>query len=384
MSVTPTIRGGVPPALAVEGLTKSFRGRTALADVSFAVPAGSLTVILGPAGAGKTTTLRAVAGLERPDRGRVLLRGEDAAGREPRARDVAMIFDNLALYPDKTGFENLASPLRLARRPQAEITAGVEAVAATLRISHVLRRLPRTMSGGERQRVAIGRALVREPSLFLLDEPLSSLDAALRTELRAELKRLQRERGATFLLATPDFAEALALADTVVMLRAGRVMQVADPQRLYDEPADRETARFVGAPEINLVPAAYTPRLGGRLSVAGATVPAPAALAAAFGLAETAFEAGIRPEHLTLAEPASAAIRGALSDVEPLGLRSVLTVATGEGELRLVADASAAARLSLGEVVGLDLATERVLAFHRDTGVRIPLSSTPFTTKEAA
>lgn len=359
------------PVLAVDGLSKSFRGHPALTDVSFTVPSGSLTVILGAAGAGKTTILRAIAGLETPDSGRILLRGQEAAGREPRDRDVAMIFDNLALYPNKTGFENIASPLRLARQPQDKIDAAVASVAATLKIAHVLRRQPRTMSGGERQRVALGRALVREPSLFLLDEPLSSLDAMLRIELRAELKRLQRERGATFLMTTPDFAEAIAVADKAVMLRAGRVVQISDAQTLYDAPADREVARFVGAPEINLLRAAVSDGEAGTIRLAGSAFPMPTEFLARLRTSGPAFEAGLRPEHLKLVEPADAAVRGTLTDIEPLGLRSALTIRNEEAELRMVADANVARRLSIGDTLGLDIATDRLVAFDAATGRRL-------------
>ena len=360
-----------PPILAVDRLSKSFRRQPALADVSFSVRAGSLTVVLGAAGAGKTTLLRVIAGLETPDGGRVLLRGEDAAGREPRDRDVAMIFDNLALYPDKTGFENIASPLRLARKPQAVIEASVGAVAATLKIAHVLQRRPRTMSGGERQRLALGRALVREPSLFLLDEPLSSLDAMLRIELRAELKRLQRERGATFLMTTPDFAEAIAVADEVVMLRAGRVVQIADAQTLYEAPADREVARFVGAPEINVVRAEILDEQAGTVRRAGGALTSPADVRARMGRSARTFDAGLRPAHLGLAEPADAAVRGRLVDIEPLGLKSALTIRNDDAELRLVAEVTVARTLRLGDTLGLEVATDRLVAFDIATGRRL-------------
>lgn len=355
------------PALVIEGLTRTYRATRALDGIDIVVPEGSLTVILGAAGAGKTTTLRLVAGLERPNDGRILIRGRDVAGLDPASRDVAMIFDNLALYPNRTGFENIASPLRVRRMKESVVAERVEAVAATLRIAHVLKRLPRTMSGGERQRVALGRALVRDPQLFLLDEPLSSLDAMLRIELRAELKRLQRDLGRTFVMTTPDFAEAMAVADTVVMLREGRVVQVADPQTLYDAPADREVARFVGAPEINLVAAEAAGE--GRVHLAGTTLPAATLFARPPAAAR--FEAGIRPEHLTLADPATAPIRGAVVDVEPLGLDSTVTVATGEADLRLVVEAGAARSLRLDETVGLAPTGARFLAFATEGGARL-------------
>ncbi|HEY9214890.1 MAG TPA: ABC transporter ATP-binding protein [Ancylobacter sp.] len=359
------------PALRVEALCKSFRKTQALAGVDFCVPEGSLTVLLGAAGAGKTTTLRVIAGLDRPDSGRVFLRGEDAGAREPKDRDIAMIFDNLALYPNKTGFENIAHPLRIHGMARADIEAHVAQVSATLRIGHILQRLPKTMSGGERQRVALGRALVRQPTLFLLDEPLSSLDAMLRIELRAELKRLQREFGYSFLFATPDFAEAMAVADTVVMLREGKVVQVADAQTLYERPADREIARFVGAPEINLLPAQFDAAEGGRVRVCGASLEAPAALRAALGTSDIAFDAGIRPEHLRLVDPARASIRAGVTDIEPLGLKSAITAHSDGAELRLVVDAVQARGMALGEAVGLSVDIHQLHAFDRASGLRL-------------
>lgn len=358
------------PLLEIDRLSKSFRETRAVDAVSFTVPEGSLTVLLGPAGAGKTTTLRLVAGLDRPDGGRIVLRGRNMARLEPKDRDIAMIFDNLALYPDKTGFANIASPLRIQGLAREEIERRVSEMAARLRIAHVMHRLPKTMSGGERQRVALGRALVRRPRLFLLDEPLSSLDAMLRIELRAEMKRLQREFGYTFLLATPDFVEAMAVADSVVMLREGRVVQVADAQTLYDAPVDREVARFVGAPEINILPARLD-GAAGRVAVAGGSMEIRADRSAALRNAVSGFDLGLRPEHVTLADPATAPIRGSLYEVELLGLKSALTVRNDEAELRLIVDTRDARGLAVGETLGLEAAGERALAFDRTTGHRL-------------
>lgn len=355
------------PALDVEGIHKWFGTKMALGNVGFSAAPGSLTVILGPAGAGKTTTLRMIAGLDKPDSGTIALHGINVQGVEPKDRDIAMIFDNLALYPNKTGYENIASPLLIRNMPRQEIQERVFALAATLRISHVLKRLPKTMSGGERQRVALGRALIRTPRLFLLDEPLSSLDAKLRIELRAELKRLQRDRGCTFVLATPDFNEAMAIGDTVIMLREGRVVQIDTPQRLYDAPVDREVALFVGAPQINLVAADYQPALG-IMQTMGASLPVPEHITQALCGIPTSFELGIRPENLQLAAQ-EADISGKLLDVEPLGLKSVLTVGNDHGQLRLLVNSMQVTHLRVGDTVGLTLLhTHKMLAFDRQTG----------------
>jgi ABC-type sugar transport system ATPase subunit len=360
-----------PAALEVCGLSKAFGKNAALNDIGFAVPEGSLTVLLGSAGAGKTTTLRLIAGLDRPDSGRVVMRGCDMTALEPKDRDIAMIFDNLALYPDKTGFANIASPLSIRGAEKSDIENRVAQISSTLRIAHVLNRLPKTMSGGERQRVALGRALIRKPGLFLLDEPLSSLDAMLRIELRAELKRLQRDLGATFLLATSDFSEALAVADSVIMLRGGRIVQVATAQSLYDDPVDREVARFVGTPEINLLEAVYEPASQGTIRVAGASIAGLTRLQKSLPKGGGPFEIGIRPEQLKLSPLEAAPIQARVFDVEPLGLRSMLTVKNEEAEMRLVIDAGAVRGYEVGDAVGINVIDANLLAFDTVSGIRI-------------
>jgi multiple sugar transport system ATP-binding protein len=378
-----TIRQG-GAALIVEDLSKSFRNKTALDGVGFAMPEASLTVILGPAGAGKTTTLRLIAGLDRPDAGRVSIGGRDVTGWEPKDRNVAMILDSLALYPDKSGFQNIASPLLIRGTPKDEVETRVTEMAKLLKVNHILDRLPKTMSGGERQRIALGRALVRSPSLFLLDEPLSSLDAMLRIELRAELKRLQREHGYSFLLATPDYNEALTLADTVIMLRQGRVVQTAAPQDLYDRPRDLETARFVGAPQINLLDASLDPDGPGRIRAAGGFLPLPPDLSGSGAALPPDFVLGVRPENLRLIDPArepsgpssptapAAALFARLLDIEVLGRKSVATVRNESAELRVLLDSSQARAFREGDIVGLGVADpSRLLAFHPGSGLRL-------------
>ncbi|MDR1947711.1 MAG: ABC transporter ATP-binding protein, partial [Desulfovibrio sp.] len=288
-------------AVAVCGLCKRDGPEKVLDDISFAVPRGRFTVLLGPAGAGKTTILRLLAGLETASAGTIFMDGIDIAGVEPKDRDIAMIFDNLALYPHKTGFQNIASPLVSRKISRDEITRRVEEIAVKLHILQILERFPKTMSGGERQRIALGRALVRSPRIFLLDEPLSSLDAPLRFELRSVLKRLQREQGHSFLMATPDFNEALAVADSVIMLRAGKVVCTAPPQEIYDHPADVQAALFVGSPQINILPAEHS---DGVIRCLGIPLPVPPPLAAALngpaGTPVRVFRLGIRPENIEL------------------------------------------------------------------------------------
>lgn len=363
------------PVLIVENLAKSFQGKPALEKVAFTAPAASFSVLLGPAGAGKTTTLRIIAGLDRPDAGRTLVNGRDMAGWEPKDRNISMILDNLALYPNKTGFENIASPLRIRGMQKNEIEARVADMAHMLKIGHTLKRLPKTMSGGERQRIALGRALIRTPSLFLLDEPLSSLDAKLRIELRAELRRLQRERGCSFLMATPDYNEAMAIADTVIMLRKGRVVQIAAPQELYDQPVDREAALFVGAPLINLVAARRTGQGdAARLLTAGGNFPLPASLAGMPLPHEAPFELGVRPVNLVLADPERASMRGELADIEPLGLKAALTVKNEVCDLRVLVSSATARTVRMGQTVGLGVKNPDALnAFDADSGRNLGL-----------
>lgn len=365
------------PALVTRDLSRAFGGLKAVEGVNLSVKPGEFMVILGPAGAGKTTTLRMIAGLEAPDRGSVILDGADVTAFEPKDRNVAMIFDSLALYPNKTGFENIATPLRIRGMATDAIRTKVEALAGVLQVQHILGRLPKTMSGGERQRIALGRALIRDPSIFLLDEPLSSLDAKLRVELRAELKRLQRERGATFLCATPDFAEAMAVGDRIAVLIGGMIRQVATPQTLYNQPADRDVARFVGAPEINLVSTEYDPANGGRLRIAGIETGAAPHHKHLFNGAATRFESGLRPEQILVAPAETGPANGRIVDSEPLGVKTALTVDTGGTLLRAAVPERVAARLGIGADVHLRFDVARSLCFDPDNGRRLGAADQP-------
>lgn len=364
------------PLLLIEGLRKSFRDKVALDGIGLDILPASLVVVLGPSGAGKTTLLRTIAGLEEPEQGSIFLDGVDTAGLEPKDRDVAMIFDNLALYPNKTGFDNIASPLVIRKISSAEIDRRVSEIAKTLRISYILKRLPKTMSGGERQRIALGRALIRNPKLFLLDEPLSSLDAKLRIELRAELKRLQRDHGHTFFMATPDFQEAMAVADTIVVLRQGRVIQIGSPYEIYHYPYDREVALFVGAPLINLVQAEISTDNGeSTMSVCGGSFPLPPHLSLPSDTRKAVCEIGIRPENLCITGEDSADFHAKVVDTEPQGFKSVITVETGSIEMRLLTDNSIAAESCCGQSVGVSIYDKsRIIAFSPKNGRRLSIA----------
>jgi multiple sugar transport system ATP-binding protein len=360
------------PVLELRSISKNFGGTQALKDVNLVVPHGSLIVLLGPAGAGKTTTLRIIAGLDAPSSGQVFIEGMDFTQHQPNQRDIAMIFDNLALYPNKTGYENIASPLRIARTPKNEIKARVMEMADLLKIRHILERTPATFSGGERQRVALGRAMIRQPRFYLLDEPLSSLDFMLRIDLRTELKRLQQESGRTFLFATPDYTEALALADTVCVLIEGEVRQIAKAQELYDEPVDRDVARFVGNPPINIIPARLT-RDNGTASLAIGTLnmALPAEMEHGLPSSISDVEIGLRPEHVHMvgADSTESHLTGTVNDMEPLGMHT--TVGVNLGGVDLFFTVPGVQEFKDGDKVEMHVDMESILFFDPKTGLRL-------------
>ena len=249
-------------SLRLENVTKRFGNVTALSDVSLEIEDGEFFAVLGPPGAGKTTLLRTIVGLERPDSGDVYADAERITDVYPGDRDIAIMFQNLALYPDKTVFGNLAFPLKQRKLPKDDIKARVQKTAGILHIDHLLKRKPGKLSGGERQRVALGRALVRDPRAFLFDEPLSALDALLRLEMRAELKHLQRDLGRTLVYVTHDQVEAMSMPDRVAVLRDGVVQQVDAPEDVYHRPVNRFVATVVGSPPMNFIPCTVAARNG--------------------------------------------------------------------------------------------------------------------------
>ena len=248
-------------SITLQGISKQFGRVQALSGLDVEIADGEFFVLLGPSGAGKTTTLRVIAGLEHPDAGRVCMNGEDMTAAAPYQRDCAFVFQQYSLYPHLSVYDNLAFPLRapMRRMPEDEIRRRVERVAATLHIESKLQRKATALSGGEMQRVAIGRALVREPRVYLMDEPLSSLDAKLREELRVELKRLQRASGATVVYVTHDQVEATTMADRIAILEGGRIQQVGTPEEIYQAPVSVHVAQRLGSPAINVLPAQWFP-----------------------------------------------------------------------------------------------------------------------------
>ncbi len=303
----------------VRNVTKSFGDHVAVDDLSLRIADGEFVLLLGPTGAGKTTTLRLIAGLERPDSGSIQIAGRDATRLDPASRDVAFVFQQYSLYPHLSVFENLAFPLRSPARKMTEaaIRERVEAVSKLVRIHHKLENKSTKLSGGEMQRVAIGRALVRQPSIFLMDEPLSSLDAKLRGELRLELKRIQTELGATVLYVTHDQIEAMTMADRIGILAEGRLVQIGTPREIYTQPANLHVAARLGQPAINLLPVDL---LGATTAPAGTRV------------------IGARTEHLRIEKSTNGNADGTVDWIEHLGDQNHLHIRVKDRRLTTLTD----------------------------------------------
>jgi multiple sugar transport system ATP-binding protein len=341
--------------LLLRGISKRFGEVQAIADMNLEVASGEFIVLLGPSGAGKTTTLRLAAGLERPDAGQVFIGGHDMTTLAPALRDVTFVFQQYSLYPHLNVFDNLAFPLRspMRRIPEVEVRRKVTEVAKMLRIDDKLSNPATNLSGGQMQRVAIGRALVREPAVTLMDEPLSSLDAKLRNDLRLELKRIQQDLGATLLYVTHDQTEAMTLATRIGVLEKGRLVQVGTPQQIYQDPVSAYVAARLGAPRINLLP-----------RDAVGTLPAPAAAATV----------GVRPDGTRLA-PANGHDRGhaqaLVRRIEHLGDQTHVHVALGgtSSDVELITLCRDTTGLEPGRAVSVEFSAP---LFFDAAGQRIP------------
>lgn len=349
------------------GLRKSFGEVQALDGVDLDVPDGSFFVVLGPSGAGKTTTLRAIAGLEKLDGGSVHLDGRDATADTPAARDLAMVFQSYALYPRRTAYDNIASPLRARKASSSDIAAAVQQVSALLHIERLLQRRPAQMSGGEMQRVALARALVRRPRAFLMDEPLTNLDLKLRVEMRTELTRIHRTLGGTFLYVTNDQVEALSMADHIAVLRDGRVQQVGTPTEVYERPANQWVAGFVGSPRISLLACRAE---GDRLVGAeGWSLPRPRWTTAEDG---RPLLLGLRAEDVSVEKRGETALAGELYGLEPLGDRTVVDVKVGSETVKVKARPTVTG--TPGQRVSVTVDLDRAHIF--DAGTGLALSTT--------
>jgi multiple sugar transport system ATP-binding protein len=364
--------------LRISGLHKYYGSVHAVRGVDLEIPAGEFAVLVGQSGCGKSTLLRTIAGLEDADDGTIEIGGQVVNDQPPRNRDIAMVFQNYALYPYMTVYDNIAFGLRARKTPAAEIDAKVKEAARTLAIAHLLERFPRQLSGGQLQRVAIGRAIVRNARLYLFDEPLSNLDAQLRDEMRGEIKRLHQELGKTMIYVTHDQIEAMTMADRIVLLRDGRIEQQGAPLELYERPATRYVAGFLGSPPMNFIDAELAfADSGAQVRVPGGPVLGlPAARAQRLaGRRPGPVVLGLRPEHIARAD-ASALRPGAVRHaatielVLPTGARSYATFRLGAAAV--VAELHAHDVSHPGEQVELAIDMDRAVLIDPDTEQVIP------------
>jgi multiple sugar transport system ATP-binding protein len=319
--------------ISLEKLTKSFGANTVVHAIDLEIADGEFVVFVGPSGCGKSTTLRMIAGLEDITAGDLRIAGEIVNDRAPKQRNIAMVFQNYAIYPHLTVAQNIGFGLYTAKLDKAEKQKRIEAAARTLDLQDLLKRRPSELSGGQRQRVAIGRAMVRDPVAFLFDEPLSNLDAQLRGQMRIEIKRLHQRLGSTIVYVTHDQVEAMTMADRIVVMRDGRILQVGTPTEIYENPADVFTARFIGSPAMNLLPARAADNA---ITVTGATN----SLAAKAPPASTALIVGVRSHDLIVGaapSPGGLTLSGSISAVEPLGAETLVHVALGDAEITATA-----------------------------------------------
>lgn len=338
-------------SLELRNIRKAYGETPVLDDVSLHMEAREFVAFLGPSGSGKSTLLRIIAGLETLDAGEVILDGRRIDALHPGDRDVAMVFQAYALYPHMTVRENMAFGLRNARVPQAEIDARIAQAAAVLEIESQLDKRPGQMSGGQRQRVAIGRAIVKHPKLFLFDEPLSNLDAALRTRTRVELAQLRRRVDATIIMVTHDQAEAMTLADRIVVMNDRRIQQVGAPMDIYTRPANSFVARFVGSPAMTLLPATLLPGDGpARVRLGNGTEVATRIDRAA--LPSGALQLGLRPEHVRVAGAGENTCDAEVLLVERLGDRTLVYARLSDGQ-DITAEDVGASRVALGDRICL-------------------------------
>ncbi|MEO8485378.1 MAG: sn-glycerol-3-phosphate ABC transporter ATP-binding protein UgpC [Betaproteobacteria bacterium] len=363
--------------VSLRNVVKSYGDTQVIHGIDLAIRSGEFVVFVGPSGCGKSTLLRMIAGLESITGGEIAIGGVVVNDLPPRARDIAMVFQDYALYPHKTVFENMAFGLRLRKRPDAEVRARVGDAAAILQIEHLFERKPRELSGGQRQRVAMGRAIVRQPKAFLFDEPLSNLDALLRAEMRVEIKKLHQKLGETIVYVTHDQVEAMTLADRIVVLQAGRLVQVDTPDGIYNRPAAQFVAGFTGAPPMNFLDARVGE--GGRTLhlPGGVDLPVPASrVGECAPHAGRTLRFGLRPEHIGVANgaaPSSARVNARVVLVEPLGSDTLGLVRLGEradgGEMtgRFAPEAP----LVVGEPIAIALSLDKFHLFDPATGVAI-------------
>ena len=347
-------------AIELKSISKTFGDYTACRDVSLAIPVGEFVTLLGASGCGKTTTLNMIAGLEDATTGDILMNGARVNDLSPVQRDVAMVFQNYALYPHMSVARNIGFTLKMRGMGKDEIRSRVEKVAASLELSTMLDRLPAQLSGGQQQRVAIGRALVREPRTFLFDEPFSNLDASLRMKMRAEVKELHQRLGVTSIFVTHDQEEAMSISDRIAVMHQGRIEQVGTPEQIYNRPATRYVATFIGNPRIELSSAVVVSEQGKTYCTVGSTrlaLPSPLE-------SGRKIEVGLRPEHVRLTDEAG--IGAVVRLVQPVGPTTHVTLEWEGGTL--VSSIPGFVRLARGASTRFKIDPERLLVFDQATG----------------
>ncbi|MGU3496786.1 ABC transporter ATP-binding protein [Xanthobacteraceae bacterium A53D] len=354
---------------------KSYGAVPVVHGVDLHIRDGEFVVFLGPSGCGKSTTLRMIAGLEDVTSGAIEIGGRDVTRLEPKDRNIAMVFQNYALYPHKTIYENLAFGLRMRKTDKAEIDRRVKSAAAILGLDPYLDRKPKQLSGGQMQRVALGRALVRDPEVFLLDEPLSNLDAKLRVRMREEIARLHQEVGTSMVYVTHDQVEAMTLANRIVIMRDGHVQQVGAPLDVYDRPANLFVAGFIGSPEMNLIEGHLEQ---GAMRTGALTIALPPGIEATEG---TALTLGIRPEHVSVGEGPQAH-RFDVAVIEQLGAQTLCIGQVAGVRLRVLMDRTDA--VSNGQTLPVTFRPERLHVFAKETGARLNRADTDVGRRPAA
>ncbi|MDP2262165.1 MAG: sn-glycerol-3-phosphate ABC transporter ATP-binding protein UgpC [Hydrogenophaga sp.] len=351
-------------ALDIQGVRKCFgKGEQAvevLKKIDIAVAPGEFLILVGPSGCGKSTLLSIIAGLEEPTEGAIQIGGRNVVGVAPAQRDIAMVFQSYALYPTMSVADNIGFALEMRKVPKADRKKRIDEVAAMLQIEHLLDRRPSQLSGGQRQRVAMGRALARQPQLFLFDEPLSNLDAKLRVEMRAEIKRLHQASGITSVYVTHDQIEAMTLGSRIAVMKDGVLQQLGTPDDIYNRPANTYVATFIGSPTMNLI--AGRALDGAGFGIAGADLP----LACPVSTGQSTLM-GLRPEHIVLDD--SAPWRGEVSVVEPTGADTFVVIKTGAGDVTV--RTAPQVRVNPGQRVGLGIQSAHVSWFDEPSGRRI-------------
>ena len=357
-------------SVSLERMSKSYGPVSALKALDIRIEDGEFLTLLGPSGCGKSTALACIAGLERPSSGRIIFGDRDVTRLEPHERDIAMVFQDYALYPHMTVRENMSFGLHQQRMGRHETDRQVTAAAEVLGLAAVLGRRPSELSGGQRQRVAVGRAVVRNPSVFLMDEPLSNLDAALRVRTRTEIRRLQRELGVTSVFVTHDQEEAMVLSDRIAVIRGGELQQLGRPMEVYRNPGNLFVASFIGSPAMNMLEATVQAEGNALLAhVAGQVVRLPRSAARTAWAGERKALLGMRPTDLGIAAPDAAELRGTVFLVEPVGPFAYVDVEIGGWAIKATTDPDSAP--AIGDTVGLSLTPGRACLFDPGTEARL-------------